>query len=57
MRPGRAVVLGRAPHTVIDANWGSDIGPGEREVTAALRRVHLRDCWRMHGFNGIELGQ
>ena len=43
MHAGRALVLRRAPHAVVDANGRSDVSPGEREATAALGRVYFSD--------------
>src|SRR5262245_26189442 len=49
MHARRALVLGRAPHAVVDPNGRSDVSPGERELTTALRRLDFSDGWLGHG--------
>src|SRR5687767_11603707 len=48
MNAGRAVVLCGAPHAMVNARRWRDVGPGEREATAALGRVYFSDRRARH---------
>jgi hypothetical protein len=48
MHASGALVPGRAPHAVIDADGRSDVSPGEPEATVTLRRIYFSDGRHNH---------